>query len=84
VPWLEGYTLRERGAQQLRQRQQRPQQALLPLDITITAPALAQTPLVVATTDSKCGFAGGSDSVRPKKRMAVDVVKFKRLDVRAV
>jgi hypothetical protein len=76
VPWLEGYTLRGCGAQQLPQgqRQQQVQQELLPLDLTLAAPA-------VATTVSKCGFVGGSDGVRPKKRMTVDVVKFKRLDI---
>jgi hypothetical protein len=79
VPWLEGYTLRGCGAQQLPQgqRQQQVQQELLPLDLTLAAPA-------VATTVSKCGFVGGSDGVRPKKRMTVDVVKFKRLDVSTV
>ncbi|KAF8476711.1 hypothetical protein DFH94DRAFT_103683 [Russula ochroleuca] len=81
VPWLEGYTLRGRGAQQLRQRQQQLQKEFLPLDLTVAARAPAQTPPAVATTVSKCGFVGSSDDVRPKKRMTVDVVKFKRLDV---
>jgi hypothetical protein len=69
VPWLEGYTLQGRGAQQLRQRQRQIQQELLPLDLTIAAPAA--TPSV-----------SSSNNVRSKKRMSVDVVKFRRLDVR--
>jgi hypothetical protein len=83
VPWLEGYTMRGCGAQQLPrgQQQKQVQQELLPLDLTIAAPVLAQTPPAVATTDPKCGVVGGSDDVRPRKRMTVDVVKFKRLDV---
>lgn len=73
MPWLEGYTLRGRGAQQLRQQQRQIQQELLPLDLTIAAPALAQTPPAAAPTVL---------SSRPKKRMTVDAVKYKRLDVR--
>ena len=86
VPWLEGYALRGCGTRQLPQgqQQQQVQQELLPLDLTIAAPALAQTSPAVATTVSKCGVVGGSDDVRPKKRMTVDVVKFKRLDVSTV
>ena len=86
MPWLEGYALRGCGVQQLPQRQQQKQvqQELLPLDLTIAKPALAQTPPAVATVVSKCGVVGGSDDVRPKKRMAVNVVKSKRLDVSTV
>ncbi|KAH9991258.1 hypothetical protein BJV77DRAFT_1008482 [Russula vinacea] len=73
VPWLEGYALRGCGSQQLPQGQpqKQVQQELLPLDLTITKPALAQTPPAVATVVSKCGL----------KRMTVDVVKSKRLDI---
>jgi hypothetical protein len=80
VPWLEGYTLRGRDAQQLRHQQQ-PKQGLLPPGLSIAAPAIAQTPPAVTTTVSKCGFSGGYDDARPKKRVIVDVVKLKRLDV---
>jgi hypothetical protein len=86
VPWLEGYALRGCGSQQLPQGQpqKQVQQELLPLDLTITKPALAQTPPAVATVVSKCGVVRGSDDVRPRKRMTVDVVKSKRLDVSTV
>ena len=86
MPWLEGYALRGCGVQQppQGQPQKQVQQELLPLDPTIAKPALAQTPPAVATAVSKCGVVGGSDDVRQKKRMAVDVVKFKRLDVSTV
>jgi hypothetical protein len=59
VPWLEGYTVQGRDAQQL-WHQQRLKQGLPP-------PGL-----------------GGYDDVRPEKRVIVDVVKLKRLDVRTV
>jgi hypothetical protein len=80
VPWLEGYILRGRDAQQL-QHQQQLKQALLPPGLTIAAPAIAQTPPVVTNTVSKCGFSGGYDDVRRKKRVIVDALKLKRLDV---
>jgi len=80
VPWLEGYTLRGREAQQLRHQQQL-KQGLLPPGLTIAAPAITQTPPAVTTTVSKCGFSGDYDDVRPKKRVIVDVVKLKRLDI---
>ena len=85
VPWLEGYTLRGYSSQQLPkgQQQQEVQQELLPPDLTISTPAPAQTPPAVSTTVSKC-VVGGSDDVRPKKSMTVDVVKYKRLDVSTV
>lgn len=45
-------------------------------------PALARTPTAMATTDSNSEFGAGSGNVRPAKRMRIDVVRFKRLDVR--
>lgn len=81
VPWLEGYTVRGRDAQLL-QHQQQLKRGLLPSGLTVAAPTIAQTPPAVTTTTvSKCGFSGGYDDVRPKKRVIVDVVKLKRLDV---
>lgn len=80
MPWLEGYTLREPGAQQLR-RQQQLKQGLLPPGLTVAAPVIAQRPPAVTTTVSKREFSGGYDDVRPKKRVVVDVVKLKRLHV---
>jgi hypothetical protein len=80
VPWLEGYTLRGRDVQQQRHQQQL-KQGLLPPGLTIAAPAINQTPPAVTTTVSECGFSGDYDDVRPKKRVIVDVVKLKRLDV---
>jgi len=50
-------------------------------DLTTAMPALAHTPPVIANTDSDFGFGGDSDNVRPAKRMRIDVVKFKRLDI---
>ena len=83
MPWLEGYTLRGRDAQQLRH-QQELKQGLLAAGHTIAASAIAQTPPGVTTMASRCGFSGVYDDVRPKKRARVDVVKLKRLDVRTV
>ena len=80
MPWLEGYTLRGRDAQQQRQRQQL-KTGLLPPGLTVAAPAIAQTPPVATTTVSKCGLPGGYDDARPKKSVIVRVVKLKRLDV---
>jgi hypothetical protein len=80
VPWLEGYTLREPDAQQLRHQQQL-KQGLLPPGLTVAAPVIAQRPPAVTTTVSKREFSGGYDDVRPKKRVVVDVVKLKRLHV---
>jgi hypothetical protein len=80
VPWLEGYTLRGRDAQQLRHQHQL-KQRLLPPGLNVAAQAIAQTPPVVTTTDPKRGFSGDYGDVRPKKRVIVDVVKLKRLDV---
>jgi hypothetical protein len=80
VPWLEGYTVQGRDAQQL-WHQQQVKQGLLPPGLTIAAPAIAQTPPAVNTMASKCGISGGYDDVRPKKRVVVDVVKLMRLDV---
>jgi hypothetical protein len=80
VPWLEGYTLRGHDAQQ-QLHQQQLKQGLLPPGLTIAAPAIAQTLPAVTTTVTKCGFSGGYDDVPPKKRVIVDVVKHKRLDV---
>jgi hypothetical protein len=69
VPWLEGYTVQGRDAQQLWHRQQL-KQGLPPPGLTIAAPA-------VTARVSKCGFSGGYGDVRPKER----VVKLRRLDV---
>ena len=80
MPWLEGYTLQGRDAQQLWHQQQL-KQGLLPPGLAIVAPAIAQTPPAVTTTVSKCGFSGGYDEVRPKKSVIVDIVKLKHLDV---
>jgi len=80
VPWLEGYTVRRRDTQQL-PHQQKLKEGLLPPGLSVAAPAIAQTSPAVTTTVSKCGFSGSYDDVRPKKRVVVDVVKLKRLDV---
>jgi hypothetical protein len=80
VPWLEGYTLQRRDAQQLRHQQQL-KQGLLPPGLFIPSPGTAQTPPVVTTSVSECGFSGGYDDVRPKKKVIVYVVKPKRLEV---
>lgn len=82
MPWLEGYTLRGRDAQQLRHQQQL-KQGLLAAGHTIAASPIAQTPPAVTTMVSRCGFSGVYDDVRPKKAR-VDVVKAKGLDVRTV
>jgi hypothetical protein len=79
VPWLEGYKLGERDAQQLRHQQLK--QGLLPPDLIIGAPAISQTPPVATTSVSECGFSGAYDDVRPKKRVIVNGVKLKRLEV---
>jgi hypothetical protein len=83
VPWLEGYTLRGRDTQQLRHQQQL-REGLLPPGLSVAAPAIPQTPPAVTTTVPKRGFSGDYEDVRPKKRVIVDVVKLKRLDVCAV
>jgi hypothetical protein len=75
VPWLEGYTVQGRDAQQLWHQQQL-KQGLLSPGLTTAARAIAQTPPAVTTSVSKYGFSGDHDDVRP-----IDVVKLKRLDV---
>jgi hypothetical protein len=80
VPWLEGYAQQGHDAQQ----QQQLRQGLIPPGLTDARPAIAQTPRAVATTASECRFTGDYDDIRPKKRVIVDVVKLKRLDVRTV
>jgi hypothetical protein len=72
VPWLEGYKLQGRDAQQLWHQQQLKRAQLSP-GLTIVAPAIAQTPPAV--------ISGGYEDVRPKKRVAIAVVKLKRLNV---
>jgi len=84
VPWLEGYAQQGHDAQQLRQQQQQQRQGLVPPGLTIAKSAIVQTPRAVATTVSECRFTGDYDGIRPKKRVIVDVVKLKRLDVRTI
>lgn len=83
MPWLEGYTLQGRDAQQLRHEQQL-KQGSLPPGLTVAAPTITRTPPVATTTVSKCKVSDGYDDVRPKKRVIVDIVKLKPLDVRTV
>jgi len=92
VPWHEGYALLGRGAQHQRQKQHQHQHQLLQQHaIPPSFPIVVAPPAVVATAVSKCGFARGSegdndddvDHRRKKTTTTVDVVKIKRLDVRA-
>jgi len=50
-------------------------------DLTAAVPALAHISPVIANADSDFGFGGGTDNVRPAKRMRIDGLKFKRLDI---
>ncbi len=83
MPWLEGCTPQGRDSQHQWRQQQQLRKELLPPGLTIPAP-VAQTPPANANTVSKCGVSRGYDDVRPKKRVIVDVMKLKRLDVRTV
>lgn len=83
MPWLEGYTLRGRDAQQLRHEQQL-KRGSLPPGLTVAAPAITQTPSAVTTMVSKCEVSGSYDDIRPKKRVVGNIMKLKRLGVRTV